>query len=95
MPGWTTSPIWIYAIIVTSLSVLIGFGFNLSGGSVITAILVHDTFNAGGAPLHDFLGSAILRANFDLIVACAFLLTAIILIVATRGKLGMKDPGLL
>jgi len=88
--GWTTSPFWIYAIIVTALSVIITLGYNLSGGSVITAILVHDTFNAGGAPLHDFLGNATLRQHFDLIVACAFLLTAIALIASTRGKLGMK-----
>lgn len=67
------------------------FGYNLSGGSVITAILVHDTFNAGGAPLHDFLGTAKLRQHFDLIVACAFLLTATALIASTRGNLAMKS----
>ncbi len=88
--GWTTSPFWIYAIIITALSVIITFGYNLSGGSVIAAILVHNTFNAGGAPLHDFLGTATLRQHFDLIVACAFLLTAIALIAFTRGNLGMK-----
>jgi membrane protease YdiL (CAAX protease family) len=88
--GWTTSPFWIYAIIVTALSVIITLAYNLSGGSVITAILVHDTFNAGGAPLHDFLGNAILRQHFDLIVACAFLLTAMALTASTRGNLGMK-----
>jgi len=88
--GWTTSQFWIYAIIVTALSVIITLAYNLSGGSVITAILVHDTFNAGGAPLHDFLGNAILRQHFDLIVACAFLLTAMALTASTRGNLGMK-----
>ena len=88
--GWTTSPFWIYAIIVTALSVIITLAYNLSGGSVITAILVHNTFNAGGAPLHDFLGNATLRQHFDLIVACAFLLTAMALTVSTRGNLGMK-----
>ena len=33
--GWTTSPFWTYAIIVTALSVIITFAYNLSGGSVI------------------------------------------------------------
>lgn len=92
LPGWTTSPFWIYAIVITALSVIITFGYNLSGGSVIAAILLHNTFNAGGAPLHDFLGNATLRHHFDLIVACAFLLPAVGLVAFTRGNLGMKCP---
>jgi len=91
LKGWTTSPFWVYAIIITSLSVMITLAYNLSGGSVITAILVHNTFNAGGAPLRDFLETATLRRHYDLIVACAFLLTATALTALTLGNLGMKD----
>ena len=90
--GWTTAPFWIFALILTALSVIMTFGFNLSGGNVIVAILMHDAFNAGGGPLNNFLAKASLRQhpNSDLLVGCAFLAMAFVLIMLTAGRLGLK-----
>ena len=37
--GWTTSPFWIYVLIVTGLSIIIGFSSNLAGFAVAPAIM--------------------------------------------------------
>ena len=88
--GWSSSPLWAYFAIVTSLSVIMTFGHNLSRGSVLVAVLLHDVFNSAGAPLHLFLDGAARRGHFDEIVAGSFLIGAAALIVATRGCLGQS-----
>jgi uncharacterized protein len=89
--GWTTAPVWVYVAIITSLSIIMTFGYNLSGGSVIVAIVMHDTFNAAGAPLYYFLAKATLRQHHDLISVCALAATGAALIVLSRGRLGLHS----
>ena len=90
--GWTTAPVWVFFFIVTGLSVIITFGFNLSRGSVIVAILLHDTYNSGGGPLYEMLARATLRKHPgpDFFTACVFVVMGIALIVLTRGRLGLQ-----
>jgi len=88
--GWTTAPVWAFFLIVTGLSVIMTFGFNLSRGSVIVAIVLHDTHNSAGGPLHEMLAKATLRQHPgpDVYTACAFIVVAVALIAVTRGRLG-------
>jgi len=88
--GWTTAPVWAFFLIVTGLSVIMTFGFNLSRGSVIVAIVLHDTHNSAGGPLYEMLAKATLREHPgpDVYTACAFVVVAVALIAVTRGRLG-------
>jgi len=58
-----TSPFWIYAIIVTALSIIITLAVHLSGGSVITAILVHNILTSAVRRSIDFLRNATIRQH--------------------------------
>ncbi|MBV9038064.1 MAG: hypothetical protein JO182_26490 [Acidobacteriaceae bacterium] len=44
-PGWTSSPFWIYVLIVISLSLIIGFVTNVARFAVVPAIVTHAMFN--------------------------------------------------
>jgi len=90
--GWTTAPVWVFFFIVTGLSVIMTFGFNLSRGSVIVAILLHDTHNSGGGPLYEMLAKATMRKHPspDVFTACAFVVMGVALIALTRGRLGLQ-----
>jgi uncharacterized protein len=90
--GWTTAPIWVFFVIVTGLSVIMTLGFNLSRGSVIVAILLHDAHNSAGGPLYEMLAKATLRKHPspDVFTACAFVVMGVALIALTRGRLGWE-----
>ena len=47
-PGWTSTPIWLYFLMVLPLSVMISFAANLARFGVIAPILIHGAFNTGG-----------------------------------------------
>lgn len=89
--GWTTAPVWVFFLIITGLSVIMTFGFNLARGSVIVAIVLHDTHNSAGGPLSEMLAKATLREHPgpDFYTACAFVIVAVALVAATRGRLGL------
>jgi CAAX protease family protein len=93
--GWTTAPVWVFFVIVTGLSVIMTLGFNLSRGSVIVAMLLHDTHNSAGGPLYEMLAKATLRKHPgpDVFTACAFVVMGVALIVLTRGRLGLERSG--
>jgi membrane protease YdiL (CAAX protease family) len=43
--GWVTVPVWAFTIILVTASVLITWGANLSGLSIVVPILMHAAFN--------------------------------------------------
>jgi len=43
--GWSSSPPWIYVLILIGLSVIMSYGVNLARFSAITAIFMHAAFN--------------------------------------------------
>lgn len=92
IPTWNSSPLIVYALILVGLSFLMTFGFNLSGHSIFTAIIMHSTFNASSAILGGFLKSAEVRESppAELMIAIAFIIAAFILIVITRGRLAFR-----
>jgi len=87
--GWTSSPLWIYVIIIESLSVLSAFSFNVSGGSVLVAVIAHSAGNSCSRLLNGVLKGAETRDNLsgDLIIALTLLALALIVAISTRGRL--------
>jgi membrane protease YdiL (CAAX protease family) len=87
-----TMPYWFYVPFVTSASVIIGFGFNLSGGSAC-AIYLHGLLNVGlGIIMNDFLGKATVRpiSTQNVMMTVCFLIAAVLLAMLTKGRLGAK-----
>jgi membrane protease YdiL (CAAX protease family) len=93
-PGWTSSPPWIYLLIQIGSSIILGFATNLGGFSVIPAIAMHAAFNT----LPRFLPVLFAETGphtslpFELVLALCGLAVAAGLVVATRGRLGLRVP---
>ncbi len=45
IPGWTSSPPWIYLLILIGLCIIMSFGTNLARFAAIPAIIMHGAFN--------------------------------------------------
>jgi len=95
-PGWTTSPLWIFALIQTGASIILSYGTNLSRFSVIPAMVMHAIFNT----VSDFLNGMFAHTQprtpmrFELIMAWCGITTAAILIFATKGQLAYPKNSL-
>ena len=44
-PGWTSSPLWLYLVLMTGQSFILTHAANLAGFGVVTPIAMHATFN--------------------------------------------------
>ncbi|MGN6212284.1 CPBP family intramembrane glutamic endopeptidase [Parafilimonas sp.] len=90
LPAWTSSPMYIYALLVISLSFTMTFIYNISKGNIAIAIIMHGIFNCSPFILNDFLSNAVTKdfISFEQLLALSFLFLAIILLLFTRGKLG-------
>jgi uncharacterized protein len=86
---WSSASPLTYVVIVIGLSSLMAYAFNASGQSVVVAILMHSAFNAASRFLGPFLGETPTREHpsGELLIAFAFLITAIFVVVLTRGRL--------
>jgi membrane protease YdiL (CAAX protease family) len=91
-PGWTTSPLWIYVLFLTGQSVILTYGTNVARFGIVTPIAMHATFNT----VSRFLGGLFAETEpsapipFELVMALCGLATALVLILATRGRLGYR-----
>ncbi len=65
------------------------FGYNLTGGSILSAILAHFTFNAAPVIYGNLLPTAQARSTPDWFLLVPPSVIAIVLIVLTRGRLGL------
>jgi hypothetical protein len=89
-PGWTSSPLWIYVLFLTGQSVILTYGANLARFGIITPIAMHAAFNT----VSRFLGGLFAEIQpsapipFVLVMALCGLAVALVLIIATRGRLG-------
>lgn len=84
---------WQFVLLTTAASVFLSFGFNLSRGSTICAILLHGLYNvATGIILNDLIGHADLRSNpvQHNLLWIGYGTVALLLCVLTRGRLGYK-----
>jgi membrane protease YdiL (CAAX protease family) len=89
--SWGSVPFWFYLALVSSLSVIITFGYNLTGGSIFAAILAHFTFNECSEIVENLLKDSHLQpsANLALTILLVMIGTGLILIVSTKGRLGL------
>ena len=92
-PGWTSSPLWIYVLFLTGQSVILTYGTNLARFGIITPIAMHAAFNT----VSRFLGGLFAETQpsapipFVLVMALCGLAVALVLIVATRGRLAHRE----
>ena len=93
--GWSRLPVWAYVIVVTSLSILMTFVFNMSGSSILVCIWMHAIFNTCFILLlGSLLANAPLRPHSLLIYLASILALPLAIILSTRGRLGRAqcDP---
>jgi membrane protease YdiL (CAAX protease family) len=84
---------WQFVAVTMAASVLFSFGFNLSGGSTLCAIVVHGFYNVGtGIILNDVIGRATLRSNTvqHNFFWMAYAGVAALLCLVTKGRLGYR-----
>jgi uncharacterized protein len=89
VPGWTSSPLWMYVLTLIGLCVIMTFGTNLGRFGVITAITMHAAFNTVSSFLNGLFSGTEPRVYipFELVIALSGLTTSLVLTVATRGRL--------
>jgi hypothetical protein len=94
--GWTSSPRWIYVLFLTGQSVILTFDTNLAHFGIITPIAMHAMLNM----VSKFLGGLFVNTRpraplpFESVMALSGIATALVLIIATRGRLAYReDPG--
>lgn len=89
IPGWTTSPFWIFLLILIGLAVIMTYGVNLARFSVIVAIVMHAAFNTVSRFLNGLFANIQPHTPipFDLVLAICGLFVAAILVLTTKGRL--------
>ncbi|MDP9051370.1 MAG: hypothetical protein M3O31_11725 [Acidobacteriota bacterium] len=86
---WGHPPLWFFLSLLIVASVFMTFGYNLTGGSILSAILAHFTFNAAPVIYGNLLPTAQARSTPDWFLLVPPSVIAIVLIVLTRGRLGL------
>jgi membrane protease YdiL (CAAX protease family) len=89
IPGWNSSPVWIYLLILTGLSFIMTFGANLARFAVVPAIAMHAGFNTASRFLAGLFKDTEPRTpfRFELVMALCGLATALLLAAVTKGRL--------
>jgi len=87
--GWTNATFPDFLLILVGLSTVMAFAFNASEKLVIVAILMHSAFNGSPRFVGKFLdGTATRQSPPDVVlVGLAFVLTGLLLVILTRGRL--------
>jgi membrane protease YdiL (CAAX protease family) len=92
-PGWTSSPLWIYVLLLTGQSLILTYGANLAGFGVIAPIAMHAIFNTVSRFLSGLFASTQPnpRIPFELVMALCGLVTAVVRILVTKGRLAYRE----
>ena len=93
--GWTSVSPLVFLFIMIGLSFVMAFGFNASGQSIITAVLMHCAFNVSPLRIGDYLQGTALREDpaGDWLISCSFWLVGVVLLLLTHGSLGFRSIG--
>jgi len=93
VPSWNGASPWIYFLLVGGFGFVIAFCFNLSRRSVLVAILLHAVFNASSGILGSFLAHSEITTEVrpDVALAISFAIVAIVIMILTRGRLGLAS----
>ncbi len=87
--GLSVSGVIVFLLAVVSFSVLITWAFNSTGGSLLIAILIHTAVNFTQGLTSDLFPAA---AYNEVVPVAVFGAAAVIIVVATRGRLGFRRP---
>ncbi len=87
--GLSVSGVIVFLLAVVSFSVLITWAFNSTGGSLLIAILIHTAVNFTQGLTSDLFPAA---AYNEVAPVAVFGAAAVIIVVATRGRLGFRRP---
>jgi uncharacterized protein len=93
-PGWESSPLWIYLLIMTGLSLIMTYAANLTRFSLITAVTLHAAFNTASRFLVGLFAKTqpVTSLPFELVLALCGLGVGLTLILVTRGRLAYEGP---
>ncbi len=91
-PGWESSPLWIYLLIMTGLSLIMTYAANLTRFSLITAVTLHAAFNTASRFLVGLFGKTqpVTSLPFELVLALCGLGVGLALMIVTRGRLAYE-----
>ncbi len=86
---WSAAAIVVYAVNLIALSVEMTYAANLSGQSIIVAVLMHALASSqSGYLMRGLIAHSYPRANWQQIWAASNLVVPALLLIATRGRLG-------
>jgi membrane protease YdiL (CAAX protease family) len=87
--GWESLPLWSYSLVLIGVSVITTWCVNIARFSVLTAVVMHATFNTVSRFLNGLFADTQPRARlpFELVFPMSGLLVAAALVVITRGRL--------
>jgi len=93
LDNWTSSTLVDFWLIVSMLSFLMTLGYNISRGNLWVVILMHATFNAVPRIMGPLFGSAEIRhrPSMEIAIVGGLGTVALIMIAATRSKLGIQS----
>ena len=89
LPGFSSAPFWMFALIVVTHSILLTIATNLAHFAVLPAIVMHWVFNNSAGVLSGLLANVELPATlpFELVMGLCGLAVALAGIVLTKGQL--------
>ncbi len=82
-------PFVVYAVVIVGHSLVTGYLYNASGGSLLIAVLAHSMNNTGDGIRYAVLGRAGDDLGWQLLLAAASLALGAALCLYTRGRLGV------
>ncbi len=83
-------PFAVYTVVLVGHSLVTGYLYNASGGSLLIAVLVHSTNNTGDGIRYAVLGRAGHDLRWQLLLAVASLALGAAICLYTRGRLGLR-----
>ena len=87
-------PFWVFLLDTVARSVLIGWMYCASGGSLLVAIWAHALANSADGVRYQILGDDKADLVHQLTMVAAHLIAVVVVIAATRGRLGTdRLPG--
>lgn len=92
--GFNTGEIATFMAAVMSLSVLLTWFYNRSKGSLLVVAVVHCLIDAADAVFSRNFTALMPRMEFFALLTAVLVVTAVILIASTRGRLGIKGTEL-
>lgn len=92
VPGWTSSTLPTYGLLLIGTSIILTCAANVARFGVIAAIAAHAAFNTASRFLEGLFVGVEPRVYmpFEMLLALSGLATAVVLVVATRGRLGIS-----